>query len=79
MAGSFGHVHDPEQERAFRFDLIENMGDAWEACEHMHLIILLLARGDEAKLRAAVDESYEVLRGEKSLHPSFTNLMHREE
>lgn len=37
MAGSWSHCC--EDDSSFRFDLIENMGDAYEACEQMHFMI----------------------------------------
>ena len=43
MAGSFDHCDESGE---FRFNLIENMGDAWEACEEMHWLIWHLAQGD---------------------------------
>ena len=42
MAGSYGHCCNDDG--SFRFDLIENMGDAHEACEQMHTMIWWLAR-----------------------------------
>lgn len=41
MAGSFSHCLGDDGK--FRFDLIENMGDAHEACEEMFDMILWLA------------------------------------
>lgn len=41
MAGSFSHCKADNGE--FRFDLIENMGDAHGACEDMYWMILVLA------------------------------------
>lgn len=38
MAGSLSHLID-EETGEFRFDLIENMGDAYEACEDCVTII----------------------------------------
>ena len=53
MAGSFNHVCDDNG--TFRFDLIENLGDAHEACEQMHALIMKLSGGDPAKVRVAMD------------------------
>ena len=53
MAGSFDHVCN--NDGTFRFDLIENMGDAHEACEAMHALIMELSGGSPAKVRAAKD------------------------
>jgi len=66
MAGSYEHCCDYDRElddaaRAdcshllgpFRFDLIENMGDAVEACEEMHFMIQHLAAGDGRKIHEA--------------------------
>ena len=44
MTGSYGHCCNDDG--SFRFDLIENLGDAHEACEDMHRRIAEL----EAKL-----------------------------
>ncbi len=39
MAGSFAHIDD---EGVFTMDCIENMGDAWEALEECHSMVLRL-------------------------------------
>lgn len=74
MAGSFAHVHDPSKPDGFRFDLIENMGDAHEACEDMHAMILLLCAGDEQKLRKAEREMYEIARGEYKMPDRYVRV-----
>lgn len=64
MAGSYRHCrHD---NGAFQFDLIENMGDAHEACEMMYWMIYLLAGGSEQRIRDAEDFYYRMVRGEMS-------------
>lgn len=50
MAGSFGHC---DNDGEFRFDLIENMGDAHEACEEMHFMIWHLAKDRRKKIKRA--------------------------
>jgi len=40
MAGSYQHCLN--EDGTFRFDLIENMGDAYEACEEMFELIKIL-------------------------------------
>ena len=42
MAGSWQHCCNDDG--SFRFDLIENMGDAHEACEQMHFMIAHMDR-----------------------------------
>jgi hypothetical protein len=57
MAGSYAHVTD--KNGRFRSDfadftgMIENLGDAYEACEEMHWMIRFLAGDDEATIDAA--------------------------
>ena len=51
MAGSFAHCQDDDGQ--FRFDLIENMGDAHEACEEMYWIVCYLCAGSQSTLAAA--------------------------
>lgn len=51
MAGSLNHCTSAQGK--FTFNLIENMGDAFEACEDMFNIIAFLTEGDERKLRRA--------------------------
>lgn len=53
MAGSYRHCTNDDG--TFRADgqLIDNMGDAHEACEMMHWLIRHLSGGDEQKIRAA--------------------------
>lgn len=58
MAGSFRHCDD---DGAFQWDLIDNMGDALEACEMMHWIIR--SRLTEDQISAAEAEYYQILRG----------------
>lgn len=51
MAGSLAHLVD--ENGAFTFDGIDNLGDAWEACEECFDIIAFLADGDLSLLREA--------------------------
>ena len=60
MAGSYGHLRSDRGK--FRFYLIDNMGDAHEACEHCFLMIESLTGGDEEKIAEAVEHAYELLR-----------------
>lgn len=55
MAGSFEHVDD---DGGFRFDLIENMGDAHEACEEMHWLIHFLAEYSRPRIDEALEAYY---------------------
>lgn len=67
MAGSYRHCVDSFEDVTdedlisgkFRFDLIENMGDAYEACEMMYSMIQFLANGDGQKIRDAEDNFYD--------------------
>ena len=45
MAGSYGHCEDIET-GGYRFDMLENMGDAAEACHQMFWMIRFLAKND---------------------------------
>lgn len=62
MAGSYGHCE--RDDGSFYFDLIENMGDAHEACDDMFHIIRILTKGDAAKVKEAEDIMYAWKRGE---------------
>ena len=63
MAGSYGHLRDDDS-GYFRFDLIENLRDAYEACEECFFIIERLSGGDQAKIMQAIEEFYQAARGE---------------
>lgn len=69
MAGSFGHCN--KDDGSFTFDLIDNMGDAHEACEMMHFMIHYLADGfDRTKdpkeiIKQAEEAYYRKTYGEK--------------
>lgn len=41
MAGSYRHCEGDDG--SFRFDMIENMGDAYEACEMLYFMVKWLA------------------------------------
>ena len=56
MAGSYNHCRN--EDGSFSFDLIENMGDAWEACEMMFFMIGWLAHGDQGQIKAAEQAYY---------------------
>lgn len=53
MAGSLNHMVD--KKGRFSFELIENMGDAYQACEECFDIIAHLCDGDMKKLRKACE------------------------
>lgn len=64
MAGSYKHCCAAEWDRdgdigVFSFDGIENMGDAYEACEEMHWMIWYLAGGDKKKIEEANAKFYK--------------------
>lgn len=52
MAGSYGHCCN--ENNLFRFSLIDNMGDAHEACEEMFHMIRFLSAGSEARIEEAI-------------------------
>lgn len=56
MAGSYAHVVDRYNvlvsDEKFP-DMIENLGDAYEAIEEMHHMIDILAKGDKGKIEEA--------------------------
>jgi hypothetical protein len=57
MAGSYGHC--TTDDGRFRFDLIENMGDAHEACEMMWYMIAYLSEGSmQEELISKAEERY---------------------
>jgi hypothetical protein len=43
-------------------NMVENLGDAWEACEMMHWMIGYLASGDHSRIAAAAAAYYEARR-----------------
>jgi hypothetical protein len=53
MAGSFNHLVD--EDGKFKFDSIENLGDAYEACEQCFYIIQHLADGDLGIINQALN------------------------
>ena len=59
MAGSYRHCRNRKR---FWFDLIENMGDAHEACQQMFWMIRYLSDGDEKKIKAAEAAYYKLCR-----------------
>ena len=67
MAGSYDHLRNDDT-GAFRFDLIENLGDAHEACEECFYIIDWLTGGDQSKVKAALADYY-------ADKPSPTNVL----
>jgi hypothetical protein len=52
MAGSYRHVTD-QNGRFKGLDSIDNLGDAYEAIEEMHDMIMHLAGGDQNKIHEA--------------------------
>lgn len=62
MAGSYGHLRAGDG--SFQFDLIENLGDAHEACEMTFWMIGFLANGDAARIAEAEEAYYRHCRGE---------------
>lgn len=55
MAGSYKHVTKPDGSfNAEDFgEMIENLGDAYEACEEMHFMVSFLAGGDRERIAEA--------------------------
>jgi hypothetical protein len=68
MAGSWEHCLNDDG--SFRFNLIENMRDAHEACEHMFWLVRMLA-GDLGKARRASDEYFRRKRDGDDLTASY--------
>jgi hypothetical protein len=60
MAGSYKHcVTDDGKFLAEDFDgMIENLGDAYEACEEMVFMIDFLANGDRSRIDEASEAFY---------------------
>ena len=63
MAGSYHHLRDADS-GLFRFDLIDNMRDAYEACAQCFYLIETLTGGDMAPVDAALADYYRAARGE---------------
>lgn len=63
MAGSYHHCKG-KSVRDFNFETIENLGDAYEACEEMFWMIYFLANGDKKKIQEASDNFYKMKRAE---------------
>lgn len=71
MAGSYEHCCNDDgsfDEENFT-GVIENLGDAHEACEHMHFMIRHLAGGDEAKITEASLAFYDRVRRDRDRGP----------
>ena len=69
MAGSYDHVtHD---DGSFRRDpddfsnMIENIGDAFEACEQMHWMINYLTAGNRVQINHSVAAYYKHCREQR--------------
>ena len=60
MAGSYKHCtnHVGEFIGSDFHNLIENLGDAYEACEMMHWMIRYLAEGDPSRISQAEREYF---------------------
>ncbi len=54
MAGSWQHCTN-KKDGSFEFDSIENLRDAYEACEEMHFMIRFLSKHDKEKIKEAND------------------------
>lgn len=68
MAGSYDHCVDKKTGH-FCFDLIENMGDAHEACHEMAWIIRQSL--SERKLKKALKRYHRRCRGEKEFEEGW--------
>jgi len=64
MAGSYRHCTKDDgtfEDENFTV-MIENLGDALEACENMHFMIKYLSGGDERKIKEAEEAYYANVR-----------------
>jgi hypothetical protein len=57
MAGSYQHCRS--ETGSFTFELIENLGDAHEACEMMYWMIDFLAQSDPSRITQAENAYYQ--------------------
>lgn len=64
MAGSYRHcVNEKGEFRQHDFtEMIENLGDAHEACEEMYLIIQELSGGDKKLIETTIEKIYKKIR-----------------
>ena len=53
MAGSYGHIADDKTGKFIGVELIDNLGDAYEALEECFGMIWFLADGDASKVEEA--------------------------
>jgi hypothetical protein len=65
MAGSYQHCTNEDGTYRGGTNLLDDMGDAGEAIDHMWFMIDYLSRGDRAKIQAASDEFYRCVRREQ--------------
>ncbi len=56
MAGSYAHIVDKDN-NFIGIELIDNLGDAWEALEECYNMIQYLTGGDRNKLAEAVNSA----------------------
>ena len=56
MAGSYNHIVDNDGN--FKFDSIENMGDAYECIEECFWLINYLSNGDRTEINKAIAMMY---------------------
>ena len=68
MAGSYYHLRDKET-GMFRFDGIENLRDAYEACAECFFLIDYLTGNDQVRIAAALDDYYRACRSEPVSEP----------
>jgi len=64
MAGSFSHC--TAEDGSFRFNLIENFRDAYEACEMMHWMIRYLSWGNPRLIQEAAEMYFATKSGQIS-------------
>lgn len=71
MAGSYRHITNSDG--SFRgIDLIDNLGDAYEALEECYLMIKHLTGGDKQKVFEAWRDGYFKLRCPRENNPGTT-------
>jgi hypothetical protein len=75
MAGSYKHCSSDDG--SFRFELIENLRDAHEACEMMHFMISYLAGTDPLIQARRINEAQEAyFESKRPPHPDWWHKLH---
>ena len=78
MAGSFRHIIDKKTLKFEGIDLLDDMGDAFEALEECYDMIIYLSKGSRRKLSKAHLEGHIKKRTSKENYRRVKKMLKRE-